>query len=118
MGKCAASHVEMYPGNLSLHHQKNATMNITLNIQNILTVLFVVLIFAPFPILLLSAPLGYVKNWIRFSYYYRVIKRHHPEPQLLNMEQLKKIFPNKGIEELEEIAYSLDERKTQFSYKF
>jgi hypothetical protein len=90
----------------------------SMSIQSLLGTLFIILIFAPFPLLILSAPLGYVKSWIMNKYYQRIIRKHYGKTGFVGLEQLKVIFPRKSEKQLEDIAYNMDERKTEYSYKF
>jgi hypothetical protein len=90
----------------------------TLNVQSIFTIVFTVLIVAPLPIIFLSAPLGYVKDWFVRKSSQRIIRKHYGKPDFLSMDQLKAIFPKKSAKELEEIAYNMDARRTEYSYKY
>jgi len=58
-----SNHGNNIPDNVLLQcNFENIPMHITLNIQSILSFAFVALIFLPLPILILSAPLGYLKE--------------------------------------------------------
>jgi hypothetical protein len=89
-----------------------------LNIQSIFTLVFAILIAAPLPIIFLSAPLGYIKDWFVRKSSQRIIRRHYGKPEFLSIDQLKAIFPKKSAKELEEIAYNMDARRTEYSYKY
>jgi hypothetical protein len=84
------------------------------NVQTLLTALFVMLLVAPLPIILLSAPLGYVWGKIKYKRYYFLVKKHLKRPELVNLDQLKRIFPGKQIAELQDIVYYL---QPESSYK-
>jgi hypothetical protein len=86
------------------------TMHITLSIQNILTVSFILLIFAPLPVLILSAPLGYMRDWIKYRSYRRVVERHYSDLDMVDVEKLKNIFPHKDTNQLESIANFLNDK--------
>jgi hypothetical protein len=100
-----------------LHHQKTNAMHITLTVQSVLTHAFELLIFAPLPILLLTAPFGYVKEWFVKQNQMRIVKKHYSNLEVVGIEQLKKVFPRKGEQELEDIAFSLNGNKVVESYK-
>jgi len=84
----------------------------TLHIQNFLQFAFIAVMFAPLPILLLSSPLSYVKEQVARKRYYSIVKRYFENPSTVSAEQLSDIFPNKKLNELHEIAYSLKGEKS------
>jgi hypothetical protein len=88
------------------------TMHITLNIQTILQFTFIAVMVAPLPILLLASPIGYIKEKITQKKYYIIVKRHFENPAMVSAEQLQDIFPNKKLDELHEIAYTLQEESS------
>ncbi len=93
------------------------TMHITLNIQSILQFAFIIVMVAPLPILLLASPIRYVNEKITNKKYYYAVKRHFKNPATVSAEQLQDIFPNKKLDELHQIVYTLQENKTYESYK-
>jgi hypothetical protein len=97
---------------------KTNAMHITLSIQSILTYAFIGLIFLPLPILILSAPMGYLKDWYTRQNYIRLIRRHYPNLDLINVTHLKAIFPHKKENELQDIVYSVNGNTTQEAFKF
>ncbi len=111
-----ANHGFWYSILVVLHPTKQATMQITLTVQSLLTHAFELLIFAPLPILLLTAPFGYAKEWYMNRTHLKTIKKHYSDLELVGAEQLKKIFPHKKDNELEDIAFLVSERNA--SYRF
>ena len=89
-------------------------MHITLNIQSILQFAFIAVMVAPLPILLLSSPIRYISEKISTKKYYFIVKRHFENPAAVSAEQLQDIFPDKKLDELHHIAYTLQEN---YSYK-
>ncbi len=87
-------------------------MHTTLTIQHLLQFAFIALISAPLPILLLSSPLQYINEKIQTKRYYNIVRKHHDNPACLSAEQLQDIFPNKKMNELNQIAYYLQEEST------
>jgi hypothetical protein len=95
---------------------KNNKMHISLTIQSVLMHTFEVLIFAPLPLLILSAPFAYLKEWYKTTSHIRIIKRHYSNLELVGVEQLKQIFPHKGPDELEDIAGLLCQHNESYKY--
>jgi hypothetical protein len=92
-------------------------MHITLAIQNVLQLAFIILIAAPLPILLLTSPVQYLNEKITQKRYYRIVKKHFTNPYTVNVEQLKDIFPRMNPEKLDEIVSSLHEAGAYHSIK-
>ncbi len=80
-----------------------------------MTIAFEVLIFAPLPILLLSSPVSFLKEWFIHQYNVRRIKRYYSDLEVVGVNELKQIFPRKSSDQLEEIALKLNE--LNLSYK-
>jgi hypothetical protein len=93
------------------------TMHITLNIQSILQFAFIIVMVAPLPVLLLASPLSYINEKITNKKYYFIVKRHFENPAAVSAEQLQDIFPDKKLDELHQIAYTLQANKSYRSYK-
>ncbi len=93
------------------------TMHITLIIQSILQFAFIIVMVAPLPILLLASPLSYLNEKITNKKYYFIVKRHFEDPASVSAEQLQDVFPNKKLDELHQIAYTLQANKAYKAYK-
>ena len=57
-----------------------------------------------------------MKDWFVHQTNIRYIRKHYSNLELVGVEQLKQIFPNKKHEELEDIAYKLSERNASYKY--
>ncbi len=92
-------------------------MPITLNIQSVLSFAFVALIFLPLPVLILSSSLAYLKDWVVFRNYRRIIERDYAHLELVELEHLKEIFPDKKESHLENLANYLNQKRDSNSYQ-
>lgn len=86
-----------------------------LTIQNVLVDSFIALIAAPLPILLISGSFGSIKNWYAHQSYLKVIKKHYTDLEMVGVDELKAIFPDKRTEELEMIAGKLITHNLSYS---
>ncbi len=82
-------------------------MHIT--IQKFLQYCFIALIALPLPILILYYPFLSIQERVIRKRYYKKVKKHYDNPHAVSAEQLRTIFPNKRTEELNLIAYHLQE---------
>jgi hypothetical protein len=85
----------------------------TLHFHSVLPYIFIALLVLPIPILILSTPIDHLyEKWMRYRYL-NVVKKYCENPFDVSEEQLRKIFQGKSSEELNRIAYYLEE---DFSY--
>ncbi len=112
IGLNVSGHVKFFLHELISHYQIIKDMHITLSIQHILQFAFIALIAAPLPILLLSTPLHWINDKIQHARYYRKVKKHFANPEIVSAEQLQDVFPNKKLNELHQIAYYLQEENS------
>ena len=85
-------------------------MHITLNIQSILQYAFITLMVAPLPLLLLSSPIQFVNEKIKYRRYYRIVKKHYADPESVSKEQLSLLLPKLQSEELTNLIFRLREK--------
>jgi hypothetical protein len=94
---------------VSLRNQTDKIMHLTLNIQSILQFAFITIMVAPLPLLLLSSPIQYVTDKIKYRKYYSIVKRTYSDPESISKEQLRDLFPKLQTEELTHILFHLRE---------
>ena len=78
-------------------------------IQNATQFICIAAIVLPVPILMLATPLNRLHEKIMRYKYYTIVKKQCENPYDVTEEKLSKIFPDKTQEQLELIAYYLEE---------
>ncbi len=64
---------------------------------------------APLPLLLLSSPINFVREKLKYRRYYRIVKRHYSDPESVSKEQLHVILPKLQSEEISHLIFRLRE---------
>jgi hypothetical protein len=87
------------------------------NIESILPKLFVLLLFAPLPLLLFYAIFQSLIQEFVGRVQYNNVKKYYPDFTLLTLDQLEKLYPGRNNENLEDLFDDLSERNFNITHR-
>jgi hypothetical protein len=87
------------------------------NIESLLPKLFVLILFAPLPLLLFYAIFQSLIQEFLSRMQYKNVKKHCPDMALLTIDQLHLLYPGRNNENLEDMFDDLTERNYNINHR-
>jgi hypothetical protein len=90
-------------------------LDVPFDMQLIVRVVFIVLIFAPLPLLILAAPVIYFREQARQQNIMNKIRTNYANIKEIRFEQLRNIFPELHPREIDEIFNKIHKLNSEYS---